>query len=113
MKTMLSTLGLATLTAATAVPRIDLNLGQYVTPTEVNSPSAERPAGATAIHVFKLASPITREHNLGLKQPDGSPVLSRQDVTLRCALSLCSLAWALTDHCTRRVLLASLTLLTA
>jgi hypothetical protein len=86
MKTMLSTLGLATLTAATAVPRIDLNLGQYVTPTEVNSPSAERPAGATAIHVFKLASPITREHNLGLKQPDGSPVLSRQDVTLRCAV---------------------------
>lgn len=73
MKTMLSTLGLATLTAATAVPRIDLNLGQYVTPTEVNSPSAERPDGATAIHVFKLASPITGEY----PNPSPRPLVPR------------------------------------
>jgi len=83
MKLLLATLGGV---AAFSPPRIDLNLGQYVTPTAVGSPSAERPAGAGAIHVFKLASPITREHNLGLKQPDGSDVLSRQDVTLRCAV---------------------------
>jgi hypothetical protein len=83
MKLLLATLGGA---AAFSPPRIDLNLGQYVTPTAVDSPSAERPAGGSAIHVFKLASPITREHNLGLQQPDGKPVLSRQDVTLRCAV---------------------------
>jgi hypothetical protein len=87
MKLLLATLAGA---AAVSPPRIDLNLGQLVTPTAAGGGSAERPSTGGAIHVFKLANPITRDHNLGLKQPNGDDVLSRQDVTLRCAV--CELA---------------------
>jgi hypothetical protein len=58
--------------AASMIPRIELNLGEF-----------------THQHLItKLPTPITSSHDLGITQPTGEQVMSRQDWTERCPASV-------------------------
>jgi len=62
------------LSSAVAPPRIELNLAEM---TEITGVSA----GAGG---YKLATPISRTHDLGYTQPDGTAVTSKQDWVEQC-----------------------------